>query len=150
MTENEMAHVEWFREYFPKTTQEALIRATDNYNAGLGAVPSLSPQTYPFKAATPTFKPAMPTKSWFTNFTDSIGKIGPALVQYKTQKNIMKIQLDRAKRGLPPLDTSQLAPTFRVQPELSPEMYSDLKSYAIPAAVGIALLLGLVLFTRKK
>jgi hypothetical protein len=146
LTKNQALHVEWVRDNFPQTYQEAMLMSSDTYNAGLNAMPSFM-TPYPY---TPVVKPAVPEKSWFTSFTQSIQKIAPALVQYKTQKDILKLQLDRAKKGLPPLDTSALAPTIRVQPELSPEMYSDLKKYVLPVSIGIGALLVAVMMSRKK
>lgn len=52
----------------------------------------------------------------------TVKDIAPALVQYKTQSKILKTQLKRAESGLPPLETSQYAPTIGVSAEITPEM----------------------------
>jgi len=134
LTENQKEFVEWMQENAPNTYGLAVLEATDATQLnGLNAD-----------------QQSTQSKGWFENFTDSIKKIAPALMQFKTQKKIMRTQLRRAERGLPPLDTSALAPTLRIQPELPPEVYRDIKKYVLPAAVGIgAILFGLML-SRKK
>lgn len=146
LTENEELYVQWVRDNSPAVYKRAMLQASDRTNTGLGAVPSLTRANLPYSAA------IVPNqKSWFSNFTDSIKQIAPALVQYKNQKKIMRMQLRRAEQGLPPLDTSALAPTIRIQPELSPEMYDNMKRYVIPFGVGIgALLIGLLLSRKKR
>ena len=141
LTPNQQKFLDFMRDSFPETYKEAMLQNADSYNSQLGLdTPStrLPMQT------------AVPKKSWFEGFTDSIKKIAPALIQYKTQKNILKVQLQRAKQGLPPLDTSALAPTIRIQPELTPEMYADVKKYVVPAAIGIAALLVGLIWRKKK
>ena len=141
LTTNEQKFIDFMREFFPETYKEAMLQSSDSYNAQLGLD---TPKTrFPMQRA-------VPKKSWFESFTDSIKKIAPALIQYKTQKNILKVQLQRAKQGLPPLDTSALAPTIRVQPELTPEMYADVKKYVVPAVIGIAALLVGLIWSKKK
>lgn len=58
---------------------------------------------------------------FFTSAVDVIKQAAPAITQYKAQSKILKVQLERAKQGLPPLDTADYAPTIKVQPQLTPE-----------------------------
>jgi len=57
----------------------------------------------------------------FNKAVSVIKDVAPAVTQYKAQSQILKVQLKRAEQGLPPLDTSNYAPTLRVQPEFTPE-----------------------------
>jgi len=134
LTENQQLFMQAIQRDFPNTYELAILDATEKTQNNLNGMGSHEDEK----------------KSWFMNFTDSIKKIGPALIQYKTQKKIMRTQLRRAERGLPPLDTSSLSPTIRIQPELSPEMYKDIKRFVLPAAVGIGALLVGILLSRKK
>jgi len=84
-----------------------------------------------------------------SKFTDTISDIAPKYAEYKTQRSIAKMQMDRARKGLEPIDTAKLSPTIRIQPELPPEMVSAGKSY-MKIAVPIVLGIGLLLFLRKK
>lgn len=57
--------------------------------------------------------------SWFSRLTDTLTTLAPTYLQYKSQKELLEIQLQRAQEGLPPLETSQYAPA--VQIGLDPE-----------------------------
>lgn len=58
----------------------------------------------------------MQSESWI----DALERILPAVVSTWQQKEIMQVQVERAKQGLPPLDASQLAAGVNVG--LSPEV----------------------------
>lgn len=45
----------------------------------------------------------------FTNITDAVSKAAPAVLQLKQQKDLMKVQLQRAKAGQPPIDPGTYA-----------------------------------------
>jgi len=59
------------------------------------------------------------SSSWFSRLTDTLSTLAPSYLQYKSQKELLEIQLQRAQEGLPPLETSQYAPA--VQIGLDPE-----------------------------
>lgn len=54
---------------------------------------------------------------WFDTFTDSLTKVGGQYLQLRTQKDILDAQMERMKQGLPPLQTSEYAPTVAVKPD---------------------------------
>lgn len=54
---------------------------------------------------------------WWETFTENITEVGGAVLQYKTQKAILEAQLERMRAGLPPLQTSEYAPTIAVKPD---------------------------------
>ncbi len=51
---------------------------------------------------------------WWESFTDSLTEVGGAVLQYKTQKDILDAQMERMRLGLPPLQTAEYAPTVRI------------------------------------
>jgi hypothetical protein len=77
-------------------------------------------------------------------------EILPTLVQARAQKQIFDAQLKRAKRGLPPLQTSEIAPTIRVETGVSRGTGEMLKQMAIPLTLGIAGLAAIFLLKKKK
>lgn len=80
---------------------------------------------------------AKPGESW----TDVLPRALTALVATEQQRQILKIQVERAKQGLPPLDASQFGVGVNVG--LSPEITKML-------AVGGAALLAVIYLTRKR
>jgi hypothetical protein len=51
-----------------------------------------------------------PGESW----TDALVKVLPAIAATVQQKQLLQVQVDRAKAGLPPLDVSQYTPGVNV------------------------------------
>lgn len=52
--------------------------------------------------------------SWGQDVLDLIKGIAPSYFQIKSQSDLMKINIARAEQGLPPIDSSGLAPTVNV------------------------------------
>lgn len=75
-------------------------------------------------------------------------------LQMKQQRDLYKLQLSRAEKGLPPLNADQVSPQIRTQIEIGPETRAQLfteagaglKNLAVPLAVGAA---AIFMFTRK-
>jgi len=57
--------------------------------------------------------------SFIDAFTSAIEKVAPALISADQQRRIMKMQVDRARQGLAPLEASQYSPTVRVEPSFT-------------------------------
>ena len=51
---------------------------------------------------------------WFERFTNTVTQLAPSYLQYKAQKEVLDLQLQRAQQGLAPLDTSEIAPSVQV------------------------------------
>jgi len=60
------------------------------------------------QAETPT------EENWLDKILNSVSQVAPAILSLKQQKELLDIQMDRAKKGLPPLEVSQYAPTVNV------------------------------------
>lgn len=73
----------------------------------------------------------------------------PILVQARAQKQIFDAQLKRAKRGLPPLKTSEIAPTIRIETGVTRSTGDMLKQMALPIGLGVAGLAAIFLMKKK-
>ncbi len=126
----------------PRYSQDMNVRA-----ATMGqATPPINPTVAEEKAE----------ESWLDKLVGAAKDIAPAFIQFKQQKEILDMQVERAKQGLPPLEAAYIAPTVRIQTELSPEMMTTaragitegLQKLAIPLMLvgGVAL----VMMTGKR
>jgi hypothetical protein len=97
--------------------------------------------------------------SFFSTVTDVVGKIAPSVIAARSQRDIVKIQLERAKQGLPPMNTSDFAPVVKVQTDITRDNEdaltriatstadNTLQKYGVYIAGG---LVALLFFMRKK
>jgi len=91
----------------------------------------------------------------FAKLGDGVMKAGTGLLALKSQKDLLALNLKRAKAGQPPIDVNEYgqAPTIRTQIDLQPELAQSLKdnftnSLPIIAIAGLGLLLFLKLRRR--
>ena len=75
------------------------------------------------------------------SWTDTLARVLPTLVLADSQRRLLAVQMDRANRGLPPLDSSQYG--LGVSMGLSPQTLAL-------AGLGIVALLGVVYLTRRR
>ncbi len=87
---------------------------------GMGQLPVGFGQTTP-PIVGPTIPEEQAEEGWLDKLIGAATTIAPAYLQFQQQKEILDMQLERAKQGLPPLETAYMAPTVRIQTELSPE-----------------------------
>ncbi len=99
--------------------------------------------------------------SVFNSTLNDIKQLAPVYLQTRAQKQILDVQVARAKQGLPPLQTSQLAPTVKVQASISPANMRTLTTQAgrsistglgnlkMPLIIGAGII-GAVMFMRKR
>jgi len=71
-----------------------------------------------------------PTKSFWEKFSDAAVGIGTTYLSLKNQRDAMKLNLERAQQGLPPIDAATSAPVVKTQVDLSPELTTRLVSTA--------------------
>ena len=64
---------------------------------------------------------------------DTVTKVAPAVVQYKTQAAALKLNMQRAKQGLPPVDTTAYQPTVKIAAEITPENEAAINRIAAQA-----------------
>jgi len=70
------------------------------------------------------------TDSFWSRFTKAAAGLGTTYLALKNQRDAMRINLERAKAGQPPIDVATSAPVVRTQVELSPQMRAQLASTA--------------------
>jgi len=100
----------WLLSNYPDAAQRIITEITPS---DLGAT---EPATTAADNSTP----------WYEKFLDAASKIVPVYVQGKTQMELVKAQIDRAKQGQPPLDlTKYSAPPVVVQHEFAPNAISN-------------------------
>jgi hypothetical protein len=92
----------WVSDTFPEL-YTAAVRRLEN-TGGAGGLSRLGQDT-----ATA----AAPVSAW-DKVINAIQTIAPEYLKAKAQKDLLDVQLDRAKQGLPPLDMSQYAPSVRL------------------------------------
>lgn len=119
------AFITWLRDTNPETYRAAMQRASSG--ASLGDTAS----------ATTGF-------DW-KKFLDAATAATTAVFQTKAQKDMLKINIERAKAGLPPMDTSFAAPVIRTQFDVSPEVAQSLQQSAQTGIMNIALIGGAAL-----
>lgn len=92
---------------------------------------------------------------WLDDIISTVKEVAPSLVQAKSQRDILKTQMKRAEQGLPPLKTESIAPTVKVQADITPEAKQEIMVTAketmnkvfMPLALGLG---GLALFAWSK
>ena len=111
---------DWLKMNHPAIFSQAIKIAENatNQNAGLG---QMGPPV-------PTATIAVPTQSFWEKFSDAAVGLGTTYLTLENQKRAMKINLERAQAGLPPIDAATSAPVVRVQTDLSPELTNRLMS----------------------
>ena len=144
MTQKQLARIQfadWLAENHPDIYSQA-ISTMDQATAQLGQW-NLFSDTQSTQTATPKVE----TKSGWETFADTVSKLGTAYLGYRQQKELIDINVERAKQGMPPIDAAQMAPVVRTQIGIDPETASRIASSAgekmnvgLLAIGGIALL----------
>lgn len=70
-----------------------------------------------------------PTTSWADKLFSFAEQAIPAYFAYETQQDISKINIERAKQGLSPIDPGAVAPQVKVVHQASPEMQQELRRF---------------------
>jgi hypothetical protein len=108
---------DWLKTNHPALFQRAIRVAENATNNGLGQMGPSAPAPEP-------------TKSFWEKFTEAAAGLGTTYLTLKNQRDAMKINLDRAQQGLPPIDAGTSAPVITTQVALSPELTNRLVSTA--------------------
>ena len=67
-------------------------------------------------------------KSTWEKLLDGAIAGGTAYLTYQNQKDMLALNIERAKAGLPPVDSATTAPVIRTQVDLDPQLAQDLAS----------------------
>lgn len=119
MKRNQKKFVEWLAKRHPKLAKRALREVQKQ--AAMGTV-----------------------DGFFDTLVGAVQKIAPVVVQAKAQKDLLKVQMDRAKAGQPPLEAAQYSPGVQVEVKAP----AWVKPLAIGTAIGGALLIGKKLLAK--
>lgn len=64
----------------------------------------------------------------FSAFTDAVSRLLPAYTGYRMQRDVYRVNLERAKAGQPLIDAAAFAPVVRTQVDVSPEIADRLQN----------------------
>ncbi len=125
---------DWLREKHPDLYEKAIA-----YAKGAKAPPGLGAEE----------------QSFWQKFTEGAAALGTTYLSLKNQRDAMKINVERAQQGLPPIDTAVGAPVVRTQVSIDPAIARQLASTAGEGInkmllFGGAALIALLLFMKKK
>lgn len=127
-TRNQQRFIAWTKKTFPKLYHAALLDIKSK--KGLGGI-----------------------GDFFGDLIGSLKDLAPSYLQFKQQKDLMKMQLKRAQQGLPPADVKDYAPVIKTQIDLAPAtrtaVIGGMKDMIMPIAIGGGVLL-LVLALKKR
>lgn len=128
LTRNQKNFVLWIRKFNPKLYRAALLRANKKHGlSGIG--------------------------DFFGDLLGNLTDLAPKYLQFKQQKDLMKMQLKRAQEGLPPAKVEDYAPVIKTRIDLAPAtrtaMVGGIKDIMMPLAIGGGVLL-LVLAMKKR
>jgi hypothetical protein len=85
--------------------------------------------------------------AWYSEILSFAKEAVPAYLAYDAQKDIMDMNIERAKQGLPPVDPGVTAPQVRVVHDFPPVVQEEIRSWKSTAInVGIWAALGLAAF----
>lgn len=94
-------------------------------------------------------------QSFWERFTTGLTNLATGVLAYKSQKQILETNIQRAEQGLPPIDPATAGPVLRTQVEVTPEIAARLQQTAAEGARtmllwGGALVLGYFLLFRRR
>ena len=124
----------WLKQEHPSLFQAAVTKASQTQMSALGAE----------------------EKSFWSKFTDAAMGLGTTYLALKNQRDAMKLNLERAKQGQPPIDPATAAPVVRTQVEVSPQLQRELLSTAGEGInktlllAGAAILGAFLIFGRRR
>lgn len=133
----------WLKESDPEAFEQILQKMgmdTNGNQVSLGDIPPINYGLYGMGQTD-----GEDTRTWWQKLADTVTSLGTAVIGYKTQKNILETNLQRAEQGLPPLDMSEGAPVVKTQVDISPEIMAKLQESAAAGMQNILLFGGIAL-----
>lgn len=67
--------------------------------------------------------------AWYSEVLEFAKQAIPAYLAYDAQKDIMDMNIERAKQGLPPIDPGMTAPQVKVIHQLPPEVQTSINDF---------------------
>lgn len=145
----QMMFMTWVQETYPDLYQAVLNRVASQEVATQGVAVNN-------RQLGQVGPPAPEMESWWSKASTAFMSLGVTYLGLKNQRDVLKINLERAKKGLPPISNENLtAPIVQTRVDVSPEVMDKLTAGVgtqmnkVLLFGGIALL-GVLLFMRKK
>ena len=145
----------WLSKKFPQVYADAAAKAEQRKNELLAKAAGVTGggQLGQFDLVGPP-APTTADKSIWEKFLDGAITAGTAYLTLQQQKELLQMNIERAKQGLAPIDPSIAAPIVKTQVDIDPQLAKDLTSN-IGAGISKTLLIvggaviALLLFMRK-
>lgn len=134
----------WLSQYSPEV-YAAVLEQVPEAAAQMSVTPHMQGLGQDPTTATTTQPAAVP---WWEKIVDVAGSIGSAYLNYQAQKDILKVQQDRASRGLPPITSDVYAPTIRHQVDVPQEFKQAAMGTGTLLALGGGALLLFMMMNR--
>lgn len=149
----------WLKRFEPRAYAYVKSRVGSPPNEGIFAALNTFGQVDPYGGVgVPTASPpASSTGGWmdYINSALSVAKEAiPAYFQYETQKDLMEMNIERAKQGLPPIDPGVVAPQVKVIHDVPPEAQQAISQFKVGGnvllwgAIGLGAFLLIRMFAR--
>lgn len=130
--------INWIRDKFPEIYQGLLMTRPDLTSAQM-----IFANTG-FGDGETNVQNELTAASVFNQLLDTVKQNYPAYLQYSMQKDLIAMNIERAKQGLAPIDSSMVAPTVNVG------VSSDIQRLVQFGLFGFLAIGALVVMTRKK
>lgn len=142
----------WLKKWSPQAYSHVMSRIGQPpesgifaFNAGFGQLDPYGGLGVPTTGVpTSTQGSSFDFSQWVSTALDTAKEAIPAYFQYKTQSDIMEMNIARAKQGLPPVDPGTVAPQVRVIHDVPADVQAEINRFKFPVqvamwgAVGIA------------
>lgn len=137
----------WLSRYSPETYAALLEQVPE-------AAHAISEPPFIGLGQNPTVVPALQTGTapvevpWWEKAIDIVGGVATQYLQYSAQKDVLEIQKERAKQGLPPITSDVYAPTIRHQVDIPQEFKQAAMGTGTLLALGGGALLLFMMMNR--
>ncbi len=124
---NRMRFIHWLKTYNPALYRKAIVRNRNSQLNGFG--------------------------DFFTSVTDTIKNLAPTYIQTRAQRDLLRMQMERARAGMPPLNPIDYAPAVRIETQVAPETRQAIQQTGKDIALPIALTVGgvmLLMFMKPR
>lgn len=133
----------WLKRFEPKAYSHVMSQIGQppdsgifNYRSGFTGLGQLLPE-YMGVGVPNTSVPASTQgagfdfSSWVSSALETAKSAIPAYFQYKTQSDIMEMNIARAKQGLPPVDPGVVAPQVRVIHDVPASVQQEIRAFKL-------------------
>lgn len=138
------AAIAWLKRNDPFLYQAAVGLHAKKSKGGLGLMP-----TNP--------KVVEQQEGFWSSIIDTVKNVAPTLIAAKQSRDIMKMQMQRASKGLPPMEAKDYQPSIRIDAGMSPELQAQAQQIGAkafdsikPVLLGVAALLAFTLYKKRR